>query len=179
MQKMLLSLDDPLENIQLQRAQQNLKAKQMHREMEGSYENLMKTRCLSLSPWPDLRVLHPSLLFPLLSSNLLCKIHKKNKSSWVWNCGGNSRMQSQLLGLEKFNQYFSRWRKCTVNNMQASSRAVNFEMGYSRLGPLCCFQSSPGCHEMVLEISCRKEKMKEVGTFPLQASSTPRPGLKN
>ena len=45
--RVLLFLDDPLETIQLQKVQQNLK-RPTDTQRKGSYENLMETRCPSL-----------------------------------------------------------------------------------------------------------------------------------
>lgn len=85
MQQILLFLDNPLENIQLEKHNRISKAQQTHRKVKSNYENLMKTRCPSLPPWPDLRVPRPSLLLPCYQVTFHIKYNFKKELDL--NCG--------------------------------------------------------------------------------------------
>lgn len=112
----------------------------------------------------------PTLLLSLTVQLPLCKIQFFQKELDL-NCGGNSRdtkLEGWLLDLEKFNQLFSRHEEIHSKQHTNEHPQTFFEVSYSKVWILKLCPSSPGYHEIVLEISCKKEKK---WFEPFQASS--------
>lgn len=148
------------------------KVQQAHREAKGSYGNLMKTRCPRLITLTWFESAPPTLILSLTVQLPLCKIQFFKKALDL-NCGGNSKdtkAEGRLLGLEKFNQLFSRYEKIHSKQRTNEYPQAFLEMSYSKVWILKLCPSSPGYHETVLEISCKKERKKKMKFEPFQAS---------
>jgi len=124
----------------------------------------MKTRCSRLITLTWFESAPPTLILSLTVQLPSCKIQFFKKALDL-NCGGNSKdtkAEGRLLGLEKFNQLLSRYEKIHRKQPTNEYPQTFFEMNYSKVWILKLCPSSPGNHETVLEVSCKKEKKNEV-----------------
>ena len=138
------------------------KAQQTHREVKGSYENLMKTRCPSLSPWPGLRVPHPPYSFPPCPATLV-------QNTIFLKRDARSELQWELKGYKigRLTAWFGKIQP-VVFKVGGNTEPTTYKWAPTdilwdgllwRCGSWNCLPS-PWYHETVLEISCKKEKMK-------------------
>lgn len=153
MQRILLSLDDPLENIQLQRAQRNLKSSG-NTQKRGSHEKVMKARRPSLPPWPDSRA--PSLAHPYSlphyqpPSVCIYSLKKKKRFGFkLWCKLIGCQVLRSTAWLGKSQPVLFEVCGNAGNHICVSTQLMICETGYSKVRICKLDPSSPGCHVQV------------------------------